>query len=386
MIYLDNSATSFPKPPEVLAAFMDAAGNYCANPGRSSHFMAARTAQEIFKTRLAAAALFNIEDPGRIIFTKNCTEAVNMAFGGILKRGDHVITSSMEHNSVMRPLRRLRENGVEVTVIRCDRRGRLPLLDMAAAVRSSTRMIVLTAASNVTGTKMPLREAGRIAASRGIIFMVDAAQGAGHMELDVKRDHIDIMAAPGHKGLLGPQGTGFLYVGEGIDMKPLLAGGTGSRSKELSQPGDFPDGYEAGTLNGPGIIALGAAMRFIMRKGVREIEREERSLTEELREGLESIEGVELYGPPSAAETTAVVAANIRGVDCEEASRILNDRFAIGVRGGFHCSGLAHITIGTESRGAVRFSPGIYTSQEDIEKAVEAVREIASLKSKGLWK
>lgn len=378
MIYLDNGATSFPKPPEVLAAFMEAAEDYCANPGRSSHFMAARTAHEIFRARLAIASLFGIEDPGRIVFTKNCTEAINIALAGILRRGDHVVTSSMEHNSVMRPLWHLAGKGVEVTVVKCDRRGRLPLLDLAAAVRKNTRMIVLTAASNVTGTRMPVREAGKIAASSKALFMVDAAQGAGHIPLDVKRDHIDIMAAPGHKGLLGPQGTGFLYVREGTEPEPLLKGGTGTKSMDIWQPRDFPDGYEAGTLNSPGIIALGEGARFINRQGIESIEKKERMLTEALRKGLSSISKVELYGPLSAEDTTAVVAANIRGMDCEEAARILSDRFAIGVRAGFHCSGYAHRTIGTGKKGALRFCPGIYTSEDDIEKTLEAVEYIAS--------
>ena len=198
MIYLDNSATSFPKPPEVIDAVMDAMANYCANPGRAGHFMAARTAQEIFKARLALAFLFNIDNAGQIVFTKNCTEAINLAFKGILREGDHVITSSMEHNSVARPLAALRKKGVSTSIVNCRKDGTLLVGDIKKAIKSNTRMIAITAASNVTGTKMPLEQIGRLALRNGVIFMVDGAQGAGHMNLNVKKNHIDVLTAPGH--------------------------------------------------------------------------------------------------------------------------------------------------------------------------------------------
>ena len=239
MIYMDNGATSWPKPPEMLDAMTEAISSYCANPGRAGHAAAARTAREIYRTRTAAASLFNIEDPARIIFTRNCTEAINLALKGILRKGDHVITSSMEHNSVLRPLKQLESSGVSTTVIRCDRQGRISVRDIRAAIRTNTRMIVITAASNVTGTRMPLEEIGRIALRNGILFMVDGAQVAGYMDLDVRRNHIDLLAVPGHKGLMGPQGTGFLYVKKGLELTPLVEGGTGTKSKELEQPRDF---------------------------------------------------------------------------------------------------------------------------------------------------
>ncbi|MDO4545154.1 MAG: aminotransferase class V-fold PLP-dependent enzyme [Bacillota bacterium] len=379
MIYLDNGATSFPKPPEVIETVMDVMSNYCANPGRSGHFQAARTAQEIFKTRLALARLFQIEDPGQLIFTKNCTEALNLALKGILREGDHVITSSMEHNSVMRPLHRLRKKGVETTVVRCDERGRISIKDIREAIRPNTRMIVMTAASNVTGTKMPLEEIGRIALRKGILFMVDGAQGAGHMDLDVKKNHIDILAVPGHKGLLGPQGTGFLYAKEDLSMTPLLEGGTGSHSKELSQPDEFPEGYEAGTVNAPGIIGLGAAARLVNKIGIEAIAEHERKLTENLQYGLKKIKNVRLYGPDDTHEKTPVVAMNIAGLDCEEVASLLNDRYGIAVRAGFHCSGAAHETIGTGNTGCVRLCPGFYTGENEIEETIRAIGEIAAL-------
>lgn len=378
MIYLDNGATSYPKPPEVSETMMDVMINYCANPGRAGHFMAARTAQEIFKTRLAVARLFNIENPGRIVFTKNCTESLNMALKGILLPGDHVITTSMEHNSVLRPLHSLEEKGVKTSVVKCDRAGRLSVSEVKKAITPKTRMIVITAASNVTGTKMPVEGIGRLAVRNGILLMVDGAQGAGHMTIDVKRQHIDILAAPGHKGLMGPQGTGFLYVRDGILMKPFLDGGTGSRSKELSQPSDFPEGYEAGTVNSPGIIALGAAVRVISKMGIDVIEEHERRLTEKLQDGLSQIPGVVLYGPDDTHEKTAAVAMNIQGMDCEEVADVLNDRYGIAVRAGFHCSGSAHETIGTAKTGCVRLCPGIYTTEREIGETVEAITQIAA--------
>lgn len=378
MIYMDNGATSWPKPPEVLETLRDVTANYCANPGRAGHFMAARTAQEIFKTRLAAAYLFNIEDPGQIVFTKNCTEAINTALMGVLKEGDHVVTSSMEHNSVMRPLYYLRKKGVETTIIPCDTEGRLNPENIRKALRSRTRLIVLTAASNVTGTVMPIMEIGRVAMRNGVLFMVDAAQGAGVMDLDVKKNHIDILAAPGHKGLLGPQGTGFLYIRKGIETTPLLMGGTGSASRDLRQPQEFPEGYEAGTVNSPGIIALGAGIRFINKIGTDVIREHERRMTEKLQEGLVDIGGVTIYGPADTREKTAVVAMNIDDMDCEEAAMILNDRYGIAVRAGFHCSGMAHDTIGTGKIGCIRLCPGFYTGEKDIEEVIAAIKNLAA--------
>ncbi len=378
MIYMDNGATSFPKPPEVLEAFIDCAANYCANPGRSGHFAAARTAQEIFKVRLAAAQLFNIDNAGRIIFTKNCTEALNIAIKGILREGDHVVTSSMEHNSVIRPLYELRKKRIHTTVVPCDADGFLNPEHIKRALTANTKLIVLTAASNVTGTKMPLEEVGRIALRNGIVFMVDGAQGAGHMSIDVKRMGIDILAVPGHKGLLGLQGSGMLYVRDDIDIDPLISGGTGNLSKELSQPAEFPEGFEAGTLNSPGIIALGAAIKMLNKIGIDVIEEYERRLTERLQRGLENIEGVRFYGPSDSHCKTAVTAMNITGVNCEETALLLNDEFGIAVRAGFHCSPLAHKTIGTYNCGCVRICPGFYTTEKEIDEVIEAVRSIAA--------
>lgn len=376
MIYLDNGATSFPKPREVVEAVADAMVNYCANPGRGGHDMAMKTAKEIYRARISVAELFNIENPARIVFTKNCTEGINIALKGILKEGDHVITSSMEHNSVIRPLHALRKKGIRTTIIKCDREGSLAPEDLRRTVKPNTKMIVLTAASNVTGTKMPIEEIGRLALRKGIIFMVDGAQGAGHMEIDVRKAHIDILAAPGHKGLMGPQGTGFLYVREGIDISPVFEGGTGSKSKETKQPLDFPDGFEAGTVNAPGIIGLGAAVSMINKIGVNVISEHERRLTEKLQNAVEKLPQVKIYGPADTHRKTGVLAINIHGLDCEEAALKLNDEFHIAVRSGFHCSPMAHKTLGTENTGCVRICPGFYTSDTEIMKTIAALEKI----------
>lgn len=382
MIYMDNGATSYPKPPEVIEKMVDAMTRYCANPGRAGHYMAAKTAHEIYRSRLALARLFNIGNPGRLVFTKNCTEAINLALKGILKDGDHVVTSSMEHNSVIRPLKELSKKGVSTTFVSCAPDGSIDPAAVSRALRTgrttgNTKMIILTAASNVTGTKMPLEEIGRIAVRNGILFMVDGAQGAGHMDLDVRRNHIDILAAPGHKGLLGPQGTGFLYTRSGIELKPVIDGGTGSRSCDEDQPRDFPEGYEAGTVNSPGIIALGAAAELIYKIGIEAIEEHERKLTEKLQTGLERIQGVRVYGPKNTYKKTPVVAMNIEGMDSEETAAILNDKYGIAVRAGFHCSCMAHRTVGTEDTGCVRICPGFYTAEKEVDEVIEAVREIA---------
>lgn len=236
---------------------------------------------------------------------------------------------------------------------------------------------MITAASNVTGTKMPLEEIGRLATRNGIIFMVDGAQGAGHMDLDVRKNHIDILAVPGHKGLMGPQGTGFLYIKEGIQTRPLLAGGTGTKSNDLNQPEDFPEGYEAGTLNAPGIIGLGASMRVIDRIGIKAIEAHETRLTRKLQHGLCMIPNVRVYGPRDPEAKAAIVAINIKGMDCEEVADILDEKFDIAVRAGFHCSGAAHETIGTKNTGCVRLCPGLYTGDREIEEVIAAIAQIA---------
>lgn len=377
MIYLDNSATSYPKPKGMVAAMEECILKYCGNPGRSGHFMSMKTGEEVYHARRKIAELFNIEQAERLIFTKNTTEALNLGLTGLLKEGDHVITTSMEHNSVLRPLKSLERKGISQTVIRADRQGRIKVSDIEKTIRPSTKLIVITAASNVTGTKMPLAEIGTLARKRGILFMVDGAQGAGCMKIDVREMNIGMLAVPGHKGLLGPLGTGALYVSPQTEIAPLLAGGTGTESKSRIQPREFPDGFEAGTINAPGIIGMGFSAEFIGKIGVEVIEEYEKNLIGWLDEAFDNMDFVHRYGP-GCEEKTGITLINVDGIGAEELTTTLSSEYSIAVRGGYHCAGLAHKTIGTWNTGAVRISTGPFNTKKDMEKIADAVWKIGS--------
>lgn len=377
MIYFDNGATTFPKPDEVYDAIMKAMKEYGANPGRSGHKLAIRMGREIYETRELLAKLFNIDNPMNIIFTSNCTESLNLAIKGILSKGDHVITSSMEHNSVLRPLAALEKEGVELTIVKGDPTGKIKVEDIANSIRSNTKLIVITHVSNLTGTIMPIEEIGRIAKEKGILLLVDAAQSAGVYDIDVKKMNIDMLAFPGHKGLLGPQGTGGLYIKEGLLLKEIKQGGTGSFSHVLDMPDILPDRYESGTLNGPGIVGLGAGIRYILNKGIENIRKHEEELTKHFIEGLMQIDKVKVYGPLNEKEQGAVVSINIGDEDSSEISFILDEKYDIQVRPGLHCAPLAHKTIGTFEQGVVRFSFGPFNTHDQIDYALKAIREIA---------
>lgn len=377
MIYFDNGATTFPKPDEVYDAVMKAMKEYGANPGRSGHKLAIRMGREIYETRELLAKLFNIDNPMNIIFTSNCTESLNLAIKGILSKGDHVITSSMEHNSVLRPLAALEKEGVELTIVKGDPTGKIKVEDIANSIRSNTKLIVITHVSNLTGTIMPIEEIGRIAKEKGILLLVDAAQSAGVYDIDVKKMNIDMLAFPGHKGLLGPQGTGGLYIKEGLLLKEIKQGGTGSFSHVLDMPDILPDRYESGTLNGPGIVGLGAGIRYILNKGIENIRKHEEELTKHFIEGLMQIDKVKVYGPLNEKEQGAVVSINIGDEDSSEISFILDEKYDIQVRPGLHCAPLAHKTIGTFEQGVVRFSFGPFNTHDELDYALKAIREIA---------
>ncbi len=376
MIYLDNGATSYPKPPCMMKAVEECIKKYCGNPGRSGHFMSMKTGEEVYHARRKVSKLFNIEKPEQLIFTKNTTEALNLGLRGILKKGDHVITTSMEHNSVLRPLKSLERIGVEHSIVKGDIKGRVKGEEVERCIRDNTKLIVVTAASNVTGTKMPLKAIGKIAKEKGIFFMVDGAQGAGCMDLDVENLNIDMLALPGHKGLLGPLGTGALYVKEGIRLEHFMQGGTGTYSKETRQPYDFPDGYEAGTINAPNIIGLGCSAEYVGKIGIEVIEQYERELVKWLDEELLNMKGVKVYGPESE-EKTGISLFNIKGLGAEEVTEELSNNYGIAVRGGFHCSGLAHKTIGTWNQGAVRVSVGPYNTKKEMRALIEALNKIS---------
>ena len=378
MIYLDNAATSFPKPERVYVEMDKCMRQYGANPGRSGHRLALEAGRALYRTRERLCMLFNIDNPMQIVFTSNATESLNLGIKGLLKYGDHVITSSMEHNSVARPLTALKEKGIDTTFIRCDFRGILDPEDIEKTIKKNTALIVVTHASNVTGTLMPIKDIGAVAKKKGIPFMVDVAQTAGVYDLDVKEMNIDMLAFPGHKGLLGPQGTGGLYINEELDVMQMKEGGTGSNSENLVQPAIAPDRYESGTPNTPGIVGLGEGVGFILDRGTAAVREHEEKLTGMLLEGFGEIDGVKIYGPKNSKLKAGVVSINILDGDSGEISYILDKSYDIATRAGLHCAPLAHRTIGTFEQGTIRFSVGVFNTREDIEAAIKAVEEIAS--------
>jgi cysteine desulfurase family protein len=382
-IYLDNAATSWPKPETVYQAVDDFNRKLGASPGRGSHSRTLKAGMLLLSTREALGQLFNVADCSRIVFTANATESVNLALKGVLKPGDHVIISSMEHNAVARPLHALASSGVSRTIVPCAPDGSLDPRDIENAIQANTRLICLLHASNLTGTIMPVAEVGAIAHRHGILFLVDAAQTAGILPIDVVQQQIDLLAFTGHKGLFGPQGTGGLYIRPGLDdVRPLKEGGTGSLSERLDQPDFLPDRYESGTPNTPGIAGLGAGVRFVMETGREQIRRHEQELTRMLLDGLCEVGAahggaVTVYGPRDSSRRLAVVSFNIEGMDCGEVSLAL-DQDGIITRSGMHCAPLAHNTIGTGRRGACRFSPGFFNTPGEIEQAVRAVHSVAA--------
>jgi len=379
IIYLDNAATSFPKPDCVLEEMERCMREYCANPGRGAHRLSAKAGMAVLKARNTVSKLFNISDPLRLCFTKNTTEALNIAIKGIATPGCHVITTPMEHNSVMRPLRTLeRDLGIEISVVPGNSLGEIDPDDVRREIKSNTRLIVSTLSSNVNGIIMPIEEIGSIARETGICFLVDAAQGAGSIPVDVERQYIDMLALPGHKGLLGPQGTGCLYVRKGIRLKSLMEGGTGSNSELLLQPDDMPDMLESGTLNTPGIVGLGSGASFVAEKGVDEIHRYKFKLVNLLMEGLSEIKNVTIYSVNDIKRNSGIVAINLDDMDSTELSYILDSEYGICTRAGLHCSPSAHRTLGTSKRGIVRISVGYFNTVSDILQTVRAIQNISA--------
>jgi len=380
MIYFDNAATSWPKPPGVVEAmvhFMDDVG---ANPGRSGHRLSVEAGRIVYDAREAVAELFNAPDPLRVVFGLNVTEALNLALRGLLRPGDHVITSSMEHNSMMRPLRALEREGVEVTVVRCSPEGFLDPADVEKALRPNTVMIALNHASNVVGALLPVAEVARIARQHGLLLLVDAAQTAGAYPIDVQAGGIDLLGFTGHKSLYGPMGTGGLIIGERVDLarlEPLKRGGTGSRSELEEQPDFLPDMCESGTPNAVGLAGLAAGVRWVLERGVETIRAHEVALTQRLIDGLREIPGVTVYGGLDATHQTATVSFNIAGLEPSEVGLRLDEEYGIMCRVGLHCAPAAHRTIGTFPVGTVRFGLGAFSTVEEIDAALEAVRQFA---------
>ncbi len=376
-LYLDNAASSHPKPETVYQTVNEVLKNIGANPGRAGHGLAVKAGQWISRTRQALAELFDILDPNRIVFTANTTEAINLGLKGLLNPGDHVITSSMEHNSVIRPLRFLETLDVEITIVSGNAQGQIQAAAIEKAIRKNTRLIVLTHASNVTGGLMPVSEVAELTRRKGILTMVDAAQTAGLVPISAARMGIDLLAAPGHKGLMGPQGTGFLYIGPGISLRPLIEGGTGSQSELEVQPDFLPDRMESGTLNTPGLAGLGTGIRFILEQGQDQIRKKEMLLAQLLWVGLKKIPQVVVYGPEEAEARTAVVSFNIGSLNPQAVASILDMAYDMAVRAGLHCAALAHRTLGTFPEGTVRVSPGFFNTEMEIETFLQAIGEIA---------
>lgn len=375
-IYLDNAATSHPKPEAVYQAVDHAMREIGASPGRGGYRRGMEANRILFEARESLAALFAIRDSSRVAFTANATEALNLAISGMLRSGDHAVTTTMEHNSVSRPLKAAENRGATVTRVPCDRCGRLDPRDLAAAVRPETRLIVLSHCSNVTGTIQPIAEIGRLARQAGVPLLVDAAQSAGVIPIDVEAMAIDLLAAPGHKGLLGPQGTGLLYIAEGLELAPLVVGGTGGHSIGDEQPEAMPARFESGTPNTPGIAGLRAGVEFILGTGVETIRDKERSLVDRIMAALAEISAITLYGPPRGEERGGIVSFTVEGMDPSMIGFSLDHEHDIEVRTGLHCAPGAHHTIGTYPDGTVRVSPGWFTSEEDIEAFLGAMRRI----------
>jgi len=379
ILYFDNAATTWPKPPEILQAMTRYQEEVGGSPGRSAHRLSIEAARIVYDTREAAADLFGIDDPFRIAFTKNATEGLNIAIQGLLKPGDHCITTGMEHNSVMRPLRAMEACGVTLSVVPCQTDGTLNPDDVEASIQPKTRLIVVIHASNITGTLMPVQQVGEIARRHSIPLLVDAAQTAGALPLNVETMNIDLLAFTGHKSLFGPQGTGGLYIRKGLDEKiaPLMMGGTGSRSEFEEQPDFMPDKYESGTQNAVGLAGLGAGIAFIRTQGIATIRQKEMALTQAFLGGAGALKGVRLYGPEAPEKRTAVVSFNIDGMVPSETAMRLDEDYGIMCRPGLHCAPLAHRTVGTFPQGTVRFSFGYYNTMDQVQQAVKAIEEIS---------
>lgn len=377
MIYLDNAATTFPKPEAVYDSMMDCMKNYCANPGRAGHKLAMKAAREIYDTRENIAKLFNIDNPMNIVFTNNATDSLNLAIKGVVNKGDHIITTSMEHNSVIRPIKALEKVGVENTIVQCDDQGFLNIDDLEKAIKPNTKLIVTTHASNVCGTLIDIKSISEIANKHNILYLIDASQTVGVYDIDLKDIKADMLAAPGHKGLLGPQGTGILYIREGLNIGILKEGGTGSRSEDLFQPDLLPDKYESGTHNTPGIVGLNEGVKFIFKEGIDKIKEHEEELCKYMLERLEEVPNIKIYGPKDANKRASVISINIGNMDSGEITFLLDSEYDIATRSGIHCAPLAHKTLGTLEQGAVRFSIGYFNTKEEIDKAINALKEIA---------
>ena len=375
-VYLDNAATSWPKPEAVYQAVDHFMREIGATPGRGGYQQEEAAQQIADETRAALAQLFHAPDPQGVAFTLNATQAINMALKGLLHPGDHVVTSSIEHNAVWRPLKVLEKRGIEVTTVPCAPNGVLDPADVEAALRPHTRLIAMLHASNVLGTLLPIAEVGEIAHHHGLLLLVDAAQTAGAYPIDMQAMGIDLLAFAGHKGIYGPQGTGGLVVRPGIQLETWVEGGSGILSRPDTMPDELPIRLEAGTQNAAGLAGLLAGVRFVLEHGVESIRAHEMALAGRLIEHLKTMPGVSVLGPENLAQRTAVVAITVDGYVPDQLSAVLDKVFGVAARAGLHCAPQAHRVAGTLENGALRFSPGYFTTAEEIDYAVEALQNV----------
>ena len=375
MIYLDNAATTMRKPDGVIPAVVKAMESM-GNSSRGTHEGALDAARSVYRTRVKLGRMFGCPEE-RVIFTCNSTEALNIAISGTIDKGDHVITTDLEHNSVLRPLYRLEaEKGVELSFVPADKLGNVDYTDFERLMQPNTKAIVCTHASNLTGNHVDIQRVGEIAHRHGALLIVDASQTAGAFPINIKEMGIDVLCFTGHKSLMGPQGTGGLCVGEGVEIRPFKVGGSGVQSYSKTQPEEYPTRLEAGTLNGHGIAGLGAALDFIEQVGMDSIYQKEHQLMTSFYEGVKDIEGVTVYGDFSRMRSP-VVALNIKDYDSSAVSDELSEYYGIATRPGAHCAPRMHMALGTKEQGAVRFSFGCFNTQDEVDAAIYAVREIA---------
>lgn len=376
MIYLDNAATTLHKPPQVMDAVVRAM-TAMGNAARGAHGGALEAARTVYNTRVKLARLFGCPWPDHVIFTANSTEALNIAISGLIRPGDHVITTDCEHNSVLRPLYRLEEGGAALDVVPADRLGRVAYEDLEALLRPDTRAVVCTHASNLTGNVLDIARIGEMARRRGAILIVDASQTAGALPIDMEAMGIDVLCFTGHKGLMGPQGTGGLCVRPGVEIEPWKVGGSGVHSYDRRQPREYPTRLEAGTLNGHGIAGLSAALDFLQEVGLEAIEAKERALMDRFYQAVSAMDGVTVYGDFSQARRSAIVSLNIRDYDSAAVSDELSETYGIATRPGAHCAPRMHRALGTTDRGAVRFSFSWFNTQDEVDEAIRAVGQLA---------
>lgn len=375
MIYLDYAATSFHKPQSVYNAVYNAMVRHSANPGRGGHAASIRAAELVYETREKLCRLFHINTPEQFAFFPNTTAALNAAIKGILNHGDHVVVSSMEHNSVLRPLEALKQQGkIFYSTAAADKNGTVTPEAFQKMLRPHTRLVICTHASNVCGNQYDIQKIAELAHQQGALCLIDAAQSAGLIDIDATQ--FDLIAFPGHKSLYGPQGSGGLYVRSGLELKTLIEGGTGSRSELLVQPSEMPDRLESGTLNVPAITGLGTAIDFVLEEGIDALYAHEKAMHDYFTERVQNIKGITLYGDNTGF---SIAALNINGMDCNTVAALLNNEYDIAVRSGLHCAPAAHRSLGTLQSGAVRFSFGYFTQKRELDTAIAALSKIATM-------